>query len=68
MRVLLQDGRSRRYFGKTGGWVEDAGAGRNFGSHRLASQFARVTILPKFNIVLYSPRIKRPLAVDHGGN
>jgi hypothetical protein len=68
MRVLIQDGRSKKYLAGAGEWVDDACAGRNFGSHLLAYEIARQTELPQFNIVLYSPRINHPFAVDNGGN
>jgi hypothetical protein len=67
MRVLIQDGRSKKYFNERD-WVEDVREGANFVSHRLAYTIARQTSVAEFNIVLYSPVGKYSFNIDHGKN
>ena len=68
MKVLIQDGRSKKYLTAVGGWVNDAREGENFVSHRHAYEVARHTATDEFNIVLYSALGGYAFPVDQGRN
>lgn len=66
MKVLIQDGRNKKYFSSIRGWVNEAGEGDDFESHGRAYAMAQQTSVEEFNIVLFSPVGRYAFSVDHG--
>ncbi len=68
MKVLIQDGQSKKYFTTTGEWVKEPRQGDDFESHRKAFAIARQSKIAEFNIMLYSAIGRYLFRVDHGTN
>jgi hypothetical protein len=68
MRVLIQDGRNKKYFAAGGQWVKEVERGEDFESHSKAVASARKSKVAEFNIMLYSGIGRYLFCVDHGKN
>jgi len=66
MKILIQDGCSKRYLSATGEWVDEAREGESFVSHRQACEVARHTLAEEFSIILYSALGGYAFSIDQG--
>ncbi len=68
MRVLIQDGQSKKFFTAWGSWAPDARQGEDFESHRHAYAVARAANVAEFKITLFYTIAGLLCGVDRGKN